>query len=319
MPLGQSTYFGANVSKRVGRRGLSVNLGLETQQDRSFGQAGRGVAANFGFYLPMGGGNALGVQYRKSIAGEGNAGLFDTLYLTVARDVRIGRKPSAARIGFLGASGRERRRFGSVRGRVFDDLNDNGRFDVGESGVPDVQLSVPNASAGRTGSDGAYSISALYPQKYVLDLNLDTLPIEYAILSSAEQSVSVPSGGAATIDIPVRRTGNVRGVVFWDDNRNGSFDEGERPISNAVVRVEGSDVIAFSDDEGRFLVSGLAPKTWILNVDTDALGTGTQNAIASKNQSTSISIRPNATQEDVQLGVTLEDRAIEFADNSHSP
>ncbi|HEY0074045.1 MAG TPA: SdrD B-like domain-containing protein [Abditibacteriaceae bacterium] len=311
---GQSSYTSADVSRRIGRRGLSLSLGLDRENSHQRGASGQSMAARVGFYIPLGSGNAFGIQYRTGLSASGSVSGRgrDVLYLSYSRNIKIGSRPSQARAGFLGAAPETRRLFGKISGQVFEDKNGNGKREADEPGVPDVTLAVSHGGQAPTDANGRYTVAELYPGSYQLLMSLSSLPIEFAVLKPTEVAVQVPAGKTVTLDFPVMRTGQVRGTVFLDTNRNGQQEAGENGIRDAVVRVVGSEILTFTDEQGHFTLHGLPPKPWPIMVDVEALTEGTLEYESTGSAPAVANVTPNGTVTGVLLGIAPKERPIIF-------
>lgn len=317
----QSSYTSLDLGRRIGSKGLSLSLGLDRENSRQQGESGQGLAGRVGLYVPLRSGAALSVQYRRGLTASGSVSGpgRDSLYLTYSRRIKIGQPPSTARSGFLGASTETRRLFGKITGRVFDDQNGNGKWDSNELGVPDVALDVRHNGGAPTDASGRYTIAELYPGAHKLEMSLSSLPIEFAVLKPTEATVQVPAGKTVTLDFPVVRTGQVQGTVFWDANHNGQQDADEKGIHEAVVRVQGSDILTFSDEQGHFTLHGLPPKPWPILVDVEALTQGVQEYESTASAPVMANVTPNNTLSGVLLGVAPKERAIVFEPLGQKP
>lgn len=302
------SFTSFNLAHRLGRSGVTLDLGLDEQGNRYGGSNNTSRSVRAGVFLPMGRNGTLGVSYRAPLSSSGlyaNDG--GQLYLTLSRRLEIGRRPSLA----AGLSFEQRRQLGSITGRVFDDLNDNGLWDTNEPGVSDVEINANDVQS-FTGEAGAFTLRDLFAGPRQVRMAVKSLPIEYALVAPSDVDVTVPEGKAATVAFPVRRTGQVAGVAFLDANRNGKQDEGELPLVDAVVRVVNNDAITFTLKDGSFIVYNVPPKEWEVAVDTDNLAQGVVEYEATNKAK--VRVRPNQTTEGIVLGVAEKPRPVIFSD-----
>jgi len=318
---GPQTYSSADIFRRIGRKGLSLGLGVDRQQNLQPGATGLGLAGRMTLLLPLGNGNSLGVQYRHGLSAAGSVSGIgrDVMYLTYSRSIKIGPAPPPSQAGFLGADAQTRRLYGKITGRVFEDVNGNGKWDPGEPGVPDVAMTLGQGLDATTDADGVFTIPELYPGSYQVHLGLDSLPIEFAVLEPTDVNLNVPAGKTVTLDFPVQRTGQISGTAFMDTNRNGVQDPGEPGLKDAVIRVAGSDILTFTDDQGHFTLTGLPPKSWTISVDTDAMAQGTTEYEPSLPAPCVVLVTPNGTTAGILLGVAPKARAIVFEQIGPAP
>lgn len=148
-------------------------------------------------------------------------------------------------------------KLGSIEGNVYQDFNDNGLLDPGETGIPEVRVGLykwngsdyTKITETTSDSNGHYIFS---------DLDINE---EYAVkeevqpdgFSDGKDAVG-SLGGTLTDDyishIEVAwdehgidynfgelKKGSISGYVYADDNDNGIFDPNEKPIANTTIEL----------------------------------------------------------------------------------
>jgi hypothetical protein len=264
---GHTAYTSLGVQHRLGGSGLTLDLGLQYANRNMAGISGQSTSARAGFRYVLSSGSSIGVQYQTSLMGSGSLGTSNAgqLYVGYSHSFNNGSRRQNLSL-------QERRQLGKVSGRVFEDANANGRWDSGEPGVADVTVNIPGGVQQLTDGSGRFSVIDVRPGTYQCGLVTKTLPIEFTTLTAGDVSLVVVAGKSAALDIPVVRTGQAQGIVFQDTNADGIRDEGEQGVANAMVKVAGSDIIAFTDAQGRFTLHDMAPEKWQVSVDTSTLG-----------------------------------------------
>lgn len=283
--------------------GIGLNCGLQRQQFRAGPLRGDALITNLGFLIPLGNRASVGLQYRAALGGSKSvlAGA-DRMQIRFSRDFGVGRKrKSNAR------TTQQRRLLGRIAGRVFDDRNNNGRWDEGEIAVAGVAVSLQSGVQARSDSQGHFHFDDLVTRKYRVALVNKTLPIEFAVLSATEVPVTPAAGKTATVDFPAVRTGQIKGIVFEDNNRNGQREADEKILSGVMVQIEGSEVISFSNERGEFNLSNLPPQTWKISADTSSMDGDTEMTASSPLE---IKVVPNGAVTDVLLGVAAQNRSV---------
>jgi hypothetical protein len=136
----------------------------------------------------------------------------------------------------------------TIEGIVFNDVNQNGVFDAGETGITDVTVDLLEADGVTvidsvdTDGGGLYSFTELNLGDYVVkendpDDHVSTSSNKVAVtLTDAVPVVIVDFGDAAYIDL-----GQISGFVYDDADRDGEFDPGEATISGVAVNLFGFD------------------------------------------------------------------------------
>ncbi|MFQ5854546.1 MAG: DNRLRE domain-containing protein [Anaerolineae bacterium] len=99
---------------------------------------------------------------------------------------------------------------GSISGRVFEDLDGDGSYDVGEPGLADVAVELirEGVSQGnrRTNATGSYSFGSLPSGAYQIAVHPETLSADFRLTSSADRFLSLMAGEHRTdIDFPTTR------------------------------------------------------------------------------------------------------------------
>jgi parallel beta-helix repeat protein len=145
----------------------------------------------------------------------------------------------------------------TINGTVYNDTNENGTQDSGESGKSGVTVTLyksTDATFGSdtvsatttTASDGTYSFSGVTQGNYFVSI---TKPTNYSettsnpgslITFASENETASRDFGVAEIPTPPVETtpsGTIRGTVFEDKNSNKIFESGESGVSGVTVRL----------------------------------------------------------------------------------
>ncbi|MGL6075694.1 MAG: SdrD B-like domain-containing protein [Fimbriiglobus sp.] len=157
---------------------------------------------------------------------------------------------------------------------VWNDVNNNGQFDTGETPVTSVPVRLLNASGAvvastTTDANGLYLFSELLPGTYSVEItaptgyrsstggvgsafepapqnntnNVDKGTTQGSVIRTQPFDLLVDgnpdSGGLANLrqDFGLYRTYSVGDFVWNDANNNGQFDAGEAPMTNVPVRL----------------------------------------------------------------------------------
>ena len=104
----------------------------------------------------------------------------------------------------------------TVIGRVFDDLNGNGRVDAGEEGIAGVRIATVEGVLVRTGAKGRYHLpcammpNAAIGSTHVMKMDERTLPFGYVLRSENPQMVRLTRGKMTKVNFAVARLAEVR-------------------------------------------------------------------------------------------------------------
>ncbi|PIQ87487.1 MAG: hypothetical protein COV74_00520 [Candidatus Omnitrophica bacterium CG11_big_fil_rev_8_21_14_0_20_45_26] len=108
---------------------------------------------------------------------------------------------------------------GTVIGKVFDDQNENGIQDKGESGVPSVQLATEEGIVIRTDFDGKYHIPAVQPGRHVIKIDAHSLPSGTHFVTEETRLIKMTDGMITQADFAVKLPESMIGEQFQDDLR----------------------------------------------------------------------------------------------------
>ena len=171
--------------------------------------------------------------------------------------------------------------YGAVNGRVYQDLNLNGRFD------PDIDLPQANVKVrvdGNryvvTGADGNFRIDTVQTGEHSVYLDLLSVRADLTLLDGAQQQVALVSKRDSVVDFRLVRTGRISGLVWLDLNENGRLDEGEQPLADVRI-VTGSGRDTMTDANGYFLIGDLPPGEHVVLVDEKTLPDQTRSVSGS--------------------------------------
>ncbi len=92
-----------------------------------------------------------------------------------------------------------------ISGYVFEDLDGNGELNIGEPGVRGAVMTLNNREGRATDENGRYVFSSVRPGDYVLELDLNSLPVYYLPTVALSRKVTLNEGAAYYYNIPLRR------------------------------------------------------------------------------------------------------------------
>ena len=172
--------------------------------------------------------------------------------------------------------------YAAVYGRVYQDVNLNGRFD------PEVDRPQANARVRVDGTryvvsdaNGNYRIESVARGEHSVYLDLLSVRADLTLLDHTQQSITIVSTRDAIVDFRVVRTGRITGVVWLDVNENGQLDNGEQVLPDVRV-VTGSGRDTLTDDKGYFIIGDLPPGEHILLLDEKTMPEQTRSVTGSQ-------------------------------------
>jgi hypothetical protein len=232
-PIGPSVRLEVGASWLRGIRGVTWTLSLATFT--------RSVRAYTSAIAPAQGPAELTQQVQGSVLYDGTAHSF-----------ALAAGPSLQR--------------GGVAGRVFLDLNGNGRFDPGETGLPNVRVQVGVGSA-YTDSTGAYRVWDVMPFEPVR-VALDSLSFDSPLWVAPAGALVVQPGPnqLTAVDLPLVVGAVLEGTVV----RRGGGPVGGMPLV-LTERRSGARRTMASFGDGTFYTMGVGPGDWVLTAVPETL------------------------------------------------
>ena len=92
-----------------------------------------------------------------------------------------------------------------IRGIVFDDLNEDGEYSMGEKGVAGVAITLDGNKTVTTGVDGSYTYSQAQPGEHELVADLNSIPVYYLPLVALKKKFPLQEGESSVWNIPLRK------------------------------------------------------------------------------------------------------------------
>lgn len=205
---------------------------------------------------------------------------------------------------------------GNFSGAVFEDLNANGQWDEGEKALSGAAVTLTpdrtgiEAAQAVTGADGAFDLEGLRPAGYTLTVSLPegyifSCPLEGLAFGTLGEQSLVCAWQTLTDRtdkaIGAVKPGSISGVIWLDENEDGSRGEGELLMSGVsleLVDERGGTVVkrTASTDQG-FRFDNVRPGTY-----TVRLTLPDQSSPAADSASTFVANGLRMTQ----TGVTVE-------------
>ena len=182
----------------------------------------------------------------------------------------------------LNGSVAELNHYGAVHGRVYQDLNLNGRFDPGiDRPQANVRVRVDGSRYVVSDDAGNFRVDSVAEGQHSVYLDLLSVRADLTFLDNARQVIDLNSGRDVIVDFRVVRTGRITGIVWLDVNENGRLDEGEQPLPDVRV-VTGSGRDTLTDEKGYFIIGDLPPGEHIVLLDERTIPAQTRSAAGSQ-------------------------------------
>ena len=168
----------------------------------------------------------------------------------------------------------------TVSGRVYQDVNLNGRFDPGvDQPQANARVRVDGSRYAISDAGGNFRIETVARGEHSVYLDLLSVRADLTLLDNTQQQITLDNRDVV-VDFRVVRTGRVSGVVWLDLNENGRIDDSERPLADVRV-VTGSGRDTLTDENGSFMIGDLPPGEHILLLDEKTLPERTRSVAGS--------------------------------------
>ncbi|HWS88672.1 MAG TPA: stalk domain-containing protein [Pyrinomonadaceae bacterium] len=168
--------------------------------------------------------------------------------------------------------------YGAYYGRVYQDVNLDGRYDAGvDKPQANVKVRVDGSRYVVSDEEGRYRIDDVRVGEHQIHLDLLSVRADLTLLDEAQQVATLQKGRDVIVDFRLVRTGRIAGVVWLDANGNNQLDEGEQPLADVRV-VTGSGRDTLTDENGVFLIGDLPPGEHAVLIDEKTLPEKTVSA-----------------------------------------
>ena len=234
-------------------RRLWISGGRERQDAEIADFSHENWLLGFGFDYPLPGGLSLGMDGFSAVSVDGSEPE------TFRWNARVAKRFSFGGGRLRGNENVEE--FGRVSGTIFADLNGNKKRDKNEPGIPDQLLSLGSGPAVTTGEDGSFSFAKTATVMDNLVFHKTHLPTRFLSPDDHVYDLRLRAGEHKQIDIPVQLSSGFGGRVVYVDAEGKAH-----PISGVLIRVVGSHRDAFTDEAGRYMISGLPAGNMTLEV-----------------------------------------------------
>jgi hypothetical protein len=202
---------------------------------------------------------------------------------------------------FLSSAPAEMNSYGKMSGRVYQDVDLNGRFDPGtDKPQAGVKVRVDGSRLAESDENGFYRFDSVLAGEHKVYLDLLSVRADLTVLDGDAKNAALAAGRDSVNDFRLVRTGRISGRAWFDKNENGEFDEGEIPLADVrVVTASGRDTL--TDSDGYFAIADLPPGDHVILLDEKTIPEKTVSAF----KPLAIRVLPGKEAGDVKLPVIL--------------
>lgn len=201
---------------------------------------------------------------------------------------------------------------GTVEGIAFLDRNQNGVLDDDEHPLRRAIMILDGSTTFETDENGYYALHGLTPGEHQISLNslyeVIYLPHTPVTLVTVKQYQTV------RLDLPFIRSQNITGILYFDQNKNGTKEPDEPNLAGIPINLTNSETgetfQTYSNYDGQFIFYQLAPGSYEFSFDDNLLPDNLQGPL--KTDSLVIDAK---NQEDIALlnfGLLPFERPIEI-------
>jgi len=158
---------------------------------------------------------------------------------------------------------------GTIRGRVFRDMNVNGSFNTGEPGLPGVRVELSTGQAARTDHEGRFEFSGLAPDVYQVTLPLSQFTEPVRVTGSTDVRVELLPSRIVEVDFGIVNFARVMGNVFNDYLLSGKKLPDAPGLRGITVILSNPTTrrAVTTDAGGDYEIDDLGPGDYQLSVD----------------------------------------------------
>lgn len=162
-------------------------------------------------------------------------------------------------------------RTGVIAPRIFDDVNENGRFDSGDQAVSGAQFITDNSLRSETGNEDGIVLLADLPTAKVIasELKLSSISDPFLYPHEIGRNMTLRPGQVLAYDVPLLATGEAEGSLFFQKEKI------KTPIAGVVIEAINADekIVAttVSEYDGYFYFTQLPAMPITLRVSPNAM------------------------------------------------
>ena len=158
--------------------------------------------------------------------------------------------------------------YAMIRGRVYKDLNGNGKRDVGEPGMAQVHVKVGKQEI-MTDETGHF-LTEVRAKRILVAVDLSTVMPGYILTSPAVRDIKIPLQAARSIDFGFTTDSGIYGVVYYDGNQNKQPDEGDVFVQRVKLVLDNTTTEQ-TEYDGTYFFKNVSGGRHAIRIDVNSL------------------------------------------------
>ena len=146
-------------------------------------------------------------------------------------------------------------------------------FDGTDKPMEDIEVRLDSGEITRTAQQGLFFIKRPKAGKVTVRMEIDGIPSGYRTRTPIEKEFTAEPGKSIEYHMVFTADRMVSGRIFTDGDGDSVYTDNQKDRGIAGVRVTASGVAAITDAEGRYILRGLKPGSYSIEVDLKSLPT----------------------------------------------
>jgi hypothetical protein len=272
LPQTRSTEVGVRLQAKLSRYSATGDV---LYDDAKLGsQSQHNIIAALSFAMRVDSTNSIGLNtnFQRTLnsgASFGSQNGFSAITLSYTRQLN-GPWEQGFLMKLLG------RYYSTIKGRVFADLNADGKDDPQEPGIPSVKLQLEDGRTEETDQNGNFRFDRVKPGRVNVRLVADDLGTRLRASTAGQQEITLSSRETANVSFGVVDFGFIAGRVF-NELQPGAADSSDQPGINGVriklipLSRTMPPLTRVTDGSGSFEFRNLTPGKYAVQLDEETL------------------------------------------------
>ncbi len=159
-----------------------------------------------------------------------------------------------------------------IDGYKYKDLNENGKMDEGEPGIPKVTIKLDGEGGSAVTDQNGYFKFLVLPGTHTVAVDESTAPGYYPT-SPTSIDIDVPKGSTKTVYFGNAPFGSISGHKWLDPDKDGQLDGDETPVKGVTIKLTGKTNVGgetvnmetTTTDDGSYSFTGLKAGTYTIS------------------------------------------------------